>query len=87
MDNKDLPQKILHIKECTFILPDDFNGTTEDAFRELLKYQSRYDKNAQYVDKEGLYSTFDLLNKYNIARFCGHYSLYTLSNGEYSITE
>ena len=71
-----LPKKILMIKDCTFILPDDFSGTIEDAFDNFLKYRSGHLQNAQFVDDSNLFSTFDvLLHSGNEPKACGQYAI------------
>lgn len=78
-----LPKKLLTIKECTFILPDDFDGSIEDAFTEFLKYRQSNLKKAEMLDEHGLLSTFSLLMTRDNCRACGQYSLLELKNGSY----
>ena len=81
-----LPKKILIIKDCTFILPDDFEGTTEDAFREFLDYEKTHAEKAKIGDGIGLFSTFNMLvHGDGSARTCGEYAILELINGEYHI--
>ena len=61
MNSDKIPKKILLIRDCTFILPNDFNGTIEDAFKEFLKYREENIQSATYVSDTGLFSTFDLI--------------------------
>ena len=84
-----LPKKILVIRDCTFILPDDFEGTTEDAFAEFLEYQKENSDKASYGDSFGLFSTFNML-MYLVenARVCGEYAILTLNDeGKYILDE
>jgi hypothetical protein len=85
---EELPKKILIIRDCSFILPDDFNGNTDDAFREFLKYQSEHSKEARYTaDSFGLFSTFNmLLHSTSEARVCGEYALLEYRDGQYQIS-
>lgn len=78
-----LPKKILTIKECTFILPDDFDGGIEDAVTEFLRYRQEKLKNAELLDEHGLLSTFSLLMTRDNCRACGQYALLELKNGSY----
>lgn len=88
MARKKMPQKVLVIKDCTFILPDGFEGTTEDAFEEFLKYREKHLHEAQFVDKNGLFSAFSLLlHAHDKHRVCGEYMLYELKNGKYELIE
>lgn len=82
MSKKALPKKILVIKDCTFILPDDFEGSVDDAFDELLKYRCDNLKNGRYLDDNSLFSSFDvLLHGDDREKCCGHYALYELIDG------
>lgn len=85
---EELPKKILIIRDCTFILPEDFNGSTDDAFREFLKYQTEHSKDARYTaDTFGLFSTFNmLLHGSGDSRVCGEYALLEYKDGQYQIS-
>ena len=86
MENNTLPNKILVIKDCTFILPDGFDGTLEEAFTEFLKYRAEHLNRAHYVDDSGIFSTFDILvHSKNNPQVCGQYSMYELVGGRYKI--
>ena len=88
MGRSALPKKILIIKDCTFILPENFEGSLEDAFNEFLKYRAANLKNAQYVDDGNLFSTFDVLLHSGVnPRACGQYAIYELVDGKYKISE
>lgn len=84
-----LPKHLLVIKDCTFILPPDFNGNVEDAFDEFLKYRETNLNKATYADRLGLFSAFNLLlhSQHNSARVCGQYELYRFENGEYRLID
>ena len=84
----EFPKKMLYIKECTFILPDDFNGSIEDAFDEFLKYRSDHLTKKKIVDTENLFSSLGmLLNDESDSKACGSYELYELINNNYVIIE
>lgn len=85
MARNDLPKKVLVIKDCTFILPDDFDGSVEDAFEEFLKYREKHLKDAKFVDRHHFFSSFNLLLHNHKARVCGHYVLYELKDGKYEV--
>ena len=88
MSMEELPKKILMIKDLTFILPDDFHGSVEDAFTELLKYRDGHLQNATYNDPLGLFSSFNLLvHSDSGARVCGHYGLYEYKNHQYQLID
>lgn len=86
-NNSSLPEKILIIKDCTFILPPNFDGTVEDAFDEFLKYREKKLNDAVYCDEAGLMSTFNILlhSRHDAARVCGEYAIYELKNGKYRL--
>lgn len=74
------------IKDCTFILPEDFNGSLEDAFTEFLKYRTSHLDGASRVDDSNIFSTFDILMHSNKdAKVCGQYAIYELVDGSYHI--
>ena len=76
------------IKDCTFILPDNFNGTLEDAFSEFLKYRTSHLSEANYVDDSGIFSTFDILmHNGKKTKVCGQYAMYELVDGKYRIID
>ena len=86
MEKDTLPKKILLVKDCTFILPDEFNGTLEEAFSEFLKYRIEHLKEANYIDDSGIFSTFDvLMHTGEKTRVCGQYAIYELVDGKYRI--
>lgn len=88
MGRDTLPKKILMIKDCTFILPDDFQGTLEDAFEQFLRYRADHLKNASYVDDANIFSTFDiLLHSGQEPKVCGQYAIYELINGKYQLID
>lgn len=83
-----LPKKILMIKDCTFILPDDFDGTLEDAFSAFLKYRADHLQGAARVDDSNMFSTFDiLLHSEEDVKVCGQYAIYELIGGKYRIID
>ena len=88
MGRDTLPKKILMIKDCTFILPDNFEGTLEDAFDAFLEYRKSNLKNAQFIDDGNLFSTFDvLLHSGEKPKVCGQYAIYELVDGKYRIVD
>jgi hypothetical protein len=88
MSRENLPKKILMIKDCTFILPDDYDGTLEEAFSEFLEYRANNLHDAKYIDDSNLFSTFDiLLHSGKKPRACGQYALYELVDGKYKLVD
>ena len=87
MNRKTLPKKVLVVKDCTFILPEDFNGTIEDAFSEFLNYRASSLPNARHVNDSNLFSTFDLLLHSEDSRVCGQYAIYELVDGRYQLAD
>ena len=88
MGRDTLPKKILMIKDCTFILPDNFEGTIEDAFNQFLEYRASNLKNAQFIDDGNIFSTFDvLLHSGKKPKACGQYAIYELIDGKYKIVD
>lgn len=51
MDNVELPKKLLRVEDLTFVLPDDFEGGLEDAFRLLIDYIHDAMKNSVVTSK------------------------------------
>lgn len=88
MKRDNLPKKILMIKDCTFILPDNFNGSIEEAFNKFLEYRSTHLQNAQFIDDGNLFSAFDvLLHSGDTPKVCGQYAIYELIDGKYRISD
>ena len=86
MEKITLPKKILMIKDCTFILPEDFSGSLEEAFTEFLKYREAHLDGATRIDDSNIFSTFDILmHSAKDAKACGQYAIYELVNGSYRI--
>ena len=76
------------IKDCTFILPDDFDGTAAEAFSKFLEYHTRHVKDAITVDDSNIFSTFDiLLHSDSTSKVCGLYGIYELIDGRYQIVD
>lgn len=88
IQRENLPKKILMVKDCTFILPDDFNGTLEEAFSNFLEYRAKHLDEAKHVDDSNIFSTFDvLLHSGSEPRVCGQYGIYELVDGRYKLTD
>lgn len=90
--NTALPKKFLHIRELTFILPDDFDGTLQDAMTLFLEYRSAHRKDAKFVDPNGLISPLQcLLTSNREDRVCGDEAIYQLKevdgNPEYVLMD
>lgn len=84
----ELPKKILRIQELTFILPDDFSGTVEDATELLLQYRAGHLKDAQFNDPNNTMSTLELLVTSNRdEKVCGDGAVYELINGHYHLID
>lgn len=83
-----LPKKILMIKDCTFILPDNFNGSVEDAFKSFLEYRATHISDARFIDDSNIFSSFDiLLHSSNKPKVCGQCGIYELVNGKYQLAD
>ena len=88
MAMEELPKKILLIKECTFFLPDNFNGSVEEAFTEFLKYREANLDAAKFADPQGLFSTFNILmHSKDDVKVCGEYGLYELTENGYTLVD
>lgn len=84
-----LPKKILLIKDLTFILPDDFNGSLSDAFNEFIRYRKEYEKNAKLIQSDNQSNSYETLisSKVN-EKVCGQYGLFELTDdGTYKILD
>ena len=83
-----LPKKILRIHELTFILPDDFAGTVENAMDLLLTYRKDHLKDARYSDPNNVMSTMELLvTSDRDEKVCGDGAVYELINGKYHLID
>ena len=86
-----LPKKVLVIRDCTFFLPDNFEGNLEEAFDEFLRYREERDNQPIYVDPMNLFSSFNnlLLHRNTQSRVCGSYTLMELDeeNNQYKVME
>lgn len=80
-----LPKNILRVRDLTFILPDDFNGTFEDAFEEFIRYRKiNIDKAKKIVDSGDISSIEMLLASHSDEmRACGEYGIFQLIDGKY----
>ena len=84
----ELPKQILVIRDCTFILPDDFSGDLNDAFTEFLKYHSENRNKAKYFDDLNLFSTFEILMQNSPdLKVCGEYKILEHIDGKYVLKE
>lgn len=84
----ELPKKILRIHELTFILPDDFDGTVENAMDLLLTYRKDHLKDARYSDPNNVMSTMELLvTSDKDEKVCGDGALYELVDGKYHLID
>ena len=85
---KKLPKKVLHIKELTFIVPDDFDGNTLDAIQELVNYSKNNESNKLLVDRYNLYSSLEMLiASKDKTRVCGSYGIFELENNHYTLKD
>lgn len=85
-----LPKKILRIKDFTYILPDDFSGSFDDAVSEFLKYSRNKNKHDTLSGEMNNYSSVNvLLSSDNEAKACGAYGIFELdeSSGDYKLME
>lgn len=87
----DIPKKILHIRDLTFILPDDFEGTINDALAVFIEYRKKVtETDVKFVDDFGLFSTAELLihgSNRTEMRVCGEYGLFELRDGTYVLID
>lgn len=85
----DLPKKFLRIHELTFALPDDFEGTVEDAMDLLLEYRTQHRNhrdNAEYMDPLGIFTTMEcLIHASNGGRLCADEAIYELNGDAYCL--
>lgn len=85
-----LPKKILRIKELTYILPDDFDGTFDDAINFFLEYRDANKSDAKFIDPIEKFSTIEVLllsRIKNDVKACGQYGIFELVDGSYKIVE
>jgi len=87
MDAK-LPKKILRIKDFTYILPDNFNGSFEDALQNFQEYNKQMKKPSELTNENNDYSaTAALLSVNNESKACGAYGIFELDHdtGKYKL--
>lgn len=88
--NTELPKKILRIKDFTFILPDDFEGSFEDALQSFNEYNKQHKKPSTLADIDEKYSaTAALLSSKNESKACGAYGIFAFNTeiGKYELVE
>lgn len=83
------PQKILIIKDLTFILPPTFNGNLGEALTEYVKYRDENLDNNRLVDAcNSLNCTEFVLANDDTVRSCILYGIVEISeDGTYKILE
>ncbi len=84
-----LPKKLLIIKDLTFILPDDFNGTLSEAFIEFVKYRKNYEDTAKLISEANPENSYEILiTAKDKEKVCGQYGLFELADdGTYKYIE
>ena len=86
---RNVPKKILLIKDLTFILPDNFSGSFTEAIDEFIKHRKDVLKIPKLPDNDED-STFKslLLEDDNTLRACMIYVIFEIDeSGEYKIIE
>lgn len=78
-----MPQKILRVRDSTFVLPDDFNGSYKDAIGLFLRYLETTEDAARHVDEYGLYSPLGVLTTYPELKACVDGAIFVLEDGQY----
>lgn len=59
------PKKVLQIYDAAFALPDDFNGTIQDAMKLFLEYHEKVvaeNKKEKIVDKSRLFTPLGIIS-------------------------
>lgn len=84
-----LPKKLLIIKDLTFILPDDFNGSLSEAFIEFVKYRKHYEDTARLITEINQENSYEILiSTKDKEKVCGQYGLFELTeDGTYKYIE
>lgn len=85
MSTQKLPKKVLRIKEISFILPDNFDGTLDDAVALLITYhQKHYSEKISIDDSDDRLSVNTILiSAKGKQKLCGSYGIFTLENDTY----
>lgn len=82
------PQKILIIKDLTFILPLTFNGTLCDALTEYVKYRDENSDNNKLVDACNTLNCTEFVLSNDTVKSCILYGIVEISDdGSYKIIE
>lgn len=85
-----LPKKILRIKDFTFILPDDFVGSFEDALNSFMDYTTeKLNPEAEKGVPDVYSSVRTLFSSENAERVCGSYGIFEFdtTTGKYELIE
>ena len=81
------PKKILHINDAVFVLPDDFDGTIQDAMKLFLEYQNKVSEEnlpKSKIDPNRLFTPLGILTiSPDKIRCCMEAKLYRLEDGYY----
>jgi hypothetical protein len=87
MATKKLPKKVLRLKDLTFILPDNFDGSLSDAIEEMIKYYNKHkDKKMTYeMDEENEKISINtiLLTATEKQKLIGSFGIFSLVGDEY----
>lgn len=84
-----LPKNVLYVKDFSFILPDDFEGTLEDAFMLFLEYRKEKYQTRNIIDPKNEFNSLEVIFQTpDEKRVCGLYGIFHLSDEEkYELVE
>lgn len=78
MEHTELPKKLLHVEDLTFVLPDDFEGGLEDAFHLLLDYIHDAMSKSVVTGKSDAERLFTVLSAENERKMAISYGIFEL---------
>ena len=77
-----LPKKLLKVEDLTFVLPDDFEGGLEDAFRLLHEFIHEAMEKSIRTDKSEEERLAEILNSKNNHRVEISYGIFELGDDD-----
>lgn len=81
-------QKMLIVKDLTFILPNNFEGNLSDALNEYIKYRNDNHSNLKLTDTENKYNSTEMvLMKREEIKSCILYGIVEIRDGMYRVIE
>lgn len=83
-----VPNKMLIVKDLTFILPEDFDGNLSDALLEYVNYRNKHIKKTKALDEKNKFNSTEvvLMNNEDV-KSCILYGIVEIIDDKYRIIE